>query len=84
MGFMSRQPAQYDSGAPATMMGPNSSGRIAAVIMICQPAWQLPTTTGRPSACGCRAMISSRKRASARITSSTVWVSVGCGRKVAK
>ena len=84
MGFMPRQPAQYDSGAPATIMGPNSSGRMAAVIMICQPAWQLPTTTGLPSDSGCRAMISSRKRASARITSSTVCVAVGCGRNEAK
>ncbi|KAG1477967.1 hypothetical protein G6F54_014028 [Rhizopus delemar] len=66
------------------MMGPNSSGRMAAVIMICQPAWQLATTTGLPSASGCRAMISSRKRASAIITSSTVCSGMGWGRKVAK
>jgi len=81
---MPRQPAQYDSGAPAMMMGPNSSGRTAAVIMICQPAWQLATTTGLPSASGCSAMIFSRKCASAIITSSTVWVGMGRGRKVAK
>ena len=38
------------------MIGPNSSGRIAASIMIAQPAWQLPMTQGLPSASGCSAM----------------------------
>ena len=36
------------------MMGPNSSGRMAASIMIAHPAWQLPTTQGLPSASGCK------------------------------
>ena len=35
------------------MIGPNSSGRVAATIIIAQPAWQLPITTGLPSASGC-------------------------------
>ena len=34
------------------MIGPNSSGRIAASIITAQPAWQLPITHGLPSACG--------------------------------
>ena len=55
------------------MIGPNSSGRIAASIMIAQPAWQLPITHGLPSACGCSAMTFSRKTASARAMSSIVW-----------
>src|SRR5271157_5581057 len=46
MGFLPRTPAQYDSGEPATTIGPMRSGRIAAVIMVCQPAWQLGMTTG--------------------------------------
>src|SRR3954447_3062858 len=48
------------------MMGPNSSGRMAASIMIAHPAWQLPTTHGLPSASGCSAMTFSRNTASAR------------------
>ena len=39
---------------PASMITPASSGRIAAVIMICQPAWQLAMTIGLPSASGWR------------------------------
>src|SRR5215204_6827062 len=31
------------------IMGPNSSGRSAASIMMAQPAWQLPMTQGFPS-----------------------------------
>ena len=46
---------------------------IAAIIMICQPAWQLATITGLPSASGWRAATSSTKAASARQTSSIVW-----------
>ena len=34
------------------MIGPNSSGRSAASIMIAHPAWQLPITQGLSSACG--------------------------------
>ena len=34
------------------IIGPNSSGRVAAAIIIAQPAWQLPITTGLPSASG--------------------------------
>jgi len=49
---MGLSPAQYDSGAPATMMGPNSSGQTAAVMRICQPAWQLPMTAGLPRLSG--------------------------------
>ncbi len=48
------------------MIGPNSSGRIAASIMTAQPAWQLPITQGLPSASGCSAITFSRKIASAR------------------
>ena len=36
------------------MIGPARSGQIAAVIMICQPAWQLAMMMGLPSASGCR------------------------------
>jgi hypothetical protein len=32
------------------MITPASPGRTAAVIMICQPAWQLAMTMGLPSA----------------------------------
>ena len=42
------------------MIGPNSSGRVAAAIRICQPAWQLPITTGLPSASGCSSATRSR------------------------
>ena len=66
------------------MMGPNSSGRIAASIMIAHPAWQLPTTQGLPSASGCKAMTFSRKTASARATSPMVWPGMGSGRKPTK
>ena len=52
MGFSPSTPAQYDRGEPATMMGPNSSGRIAATSITDQPPWQLPMTQGLPSACG--------------------------------
>ena len=57
---------------PASMITPASSGRIAAVIIICQPAWQLAMTIGLPSASGWRFATSSRKTASARQTSSIV------------
>ena len=52
------------------MIGPNSSGRIAASIITAQPAWQLPITQGLPSASGCSAITFSRKTASARAMSS--------------
>jgi len=54
------------------MMGPNNSGRIAASIMIAQPAWQLPITQGLPFASGCAAATFSMKIASARAMSSIV------------
>ena len=44
--------ANFESLDPASMIGPGRSGRIAAIIMICQPAWQLPISTGLPSASG--------------------------------
>jgi hypothetical protein len=66
------------------MIGPGSSGLIAAIIIICQPAWQLAMTTGLPSAFGCRAMTSSRNAASVRQTSSTVCPGTGSGRKPMK
>ena len=42
------------------------------IIMICQPAWQLPIRQGLPSAFGWRSTTSSTKRASASQTSSIV------------
>ena len=51
-GILPRTPAQYERGDPATMIGPNNSGRIAASIMIAQPAWQFPITQGLPFASG--------------------------------
>ena len=63
------------------MIGPNSSGRMAASIMIAQPAWQLPITQGLPSASGCSAMTFSRKIASARAMSSMVWPGIGLGQE---
>ena len=66
------------------MIGPNSSGRTAATISMAHPAWQLPTTTGLPSASGCRAMTSSRNAASAAMMSSIVWPGTGSGRKPTK
>ena len=47
------------------MIGPNSSGRVAATIIIAQPPWQLPITTGLPSASGCSSITRSRNAASA-------------------
>ena len=81
---MGLSPAQYDSGAPATMMGPNSSGQTAAVMRICQPAWQLPMTAGLPRLSGCSSATLRTNWASARITSSTVWPGTGSGRKPTK
>ena len=52
IGFLPRTPAQYESGDPAMISGPNNSGRIAASIITAQPAWQLPMTHGFPSASG--------------------------------
>ena len=52
MGFLPRTPAQYDKGEPASMIGPVLLGLSAAIIMICQPAWQFAMTTGFPSASG--------------------------------
>ena len=46
---------------PASMIGPARSGRIAAVIMICQPAWQLAMMIGLPSASGWRLATSAMK-----------------------
>ena len=43
------------AASPRRRIGPMRSGRIAAVIMVCQPAWQLAMTIGLPSASGCRA-----------------------------
>ena len=63
------------------MIGPASSGRSAAIIMTCHPAWQLPMTTGLPSASGWRAVTASTKIASARHTSSTVWPGTGFGQE---
>ena len=63
------------------IMGPNSSGRNAASIITAQPAWQLPITHGLPSALGCRAMTFSRKIASARAMSSSVWPGTGLGQE---
>ena len=63
------------------MIGPNNSGRMAASIMIAQPAWQLPITHGLPSASGCSAMTFSRKIASARAMSSIVWPGIGIGQE---
>ena len=39
------------------MIGPNSSGRMAASIITAHPAWQLPMTQGLPSARGCSSAI---------------------------
>ena len=66
------------------MIGPNSSGRMAARIITAQPAWQLPITQGLPSASGCSAMTRSRKTASARAMSSMVWPGIGSGVKPMK
>ncbi len=67
--------------------GPNSSGRTEASIITAQPAWQLPTTQGLPSACGCSSCSSitfSRNRASARMMSSIVCPGIGSGVKPTK
>ena len=61
------------------MIGPNSSGRMAASIITAQPAWQFPMTQGLPSAWGCKAMTFSRNTASARAMSSIVWPGIGSG-----
>ena len=66
------------------MIGPGNSGRSAAVIMICQPAWQLPIRQGRPCAFGSASMTASMNRASATQTSSMVWPGIGSGRKPTK
>ena len=84
MGFFPCTPAQYESGDPAMMMGPNNSGRSAASIITAQPAWQFPITQGLPSACGCNAMTFSMKTASAREMSSMVCPGMGSGRKPMK
>ena len=64
------------------MIGPvRGRDRIAAIIMICQPAWQLPMITGLPSASGWRAATSSTKTASARQTSSIVCPGIGLGQE---
>ena len=72
MGFLPQTPAQYESGEPATTIGPIRSGRIAAVIMVCQPAGQLAMTIGLLSASGWRRATSSINAASAWQTSSIV------------
>ena len=61
MGLAPRTPAQYESGEPARMSGPQSVGRFAASIINAQPAWQLPMTTGLPSALACNSATRSRK-----------------------
>jgi hypothetical protein len=66
------------------MIGPNSSGRSAATIMMAQPAWQLPITAGLPSASGCSAITRSKKAASARAMSPIVCPGTGSGRKPMK
>ena len=66
------------------MIGPNSSGQTAAAIRICQPAWQLPITTGLPAPSGCNCPTLRTNSASARITSSTVCPGTGSGRKPTK
>ena len=66
------------------MIGPVRSGLVAAIIMICQPAWQLAMIIGLPSASGWRAATSSTKIASARQTSSIVCPGIGFGRKPTK
>ena len=66
------------------MIGPNSSGRIAATSSTAQPAWQLPMTQGLPSASGCRAITFSRNTASAVMMSSIVWPGIGSGVKPTK
>ena len=47
------------------MIGPNSSGLLAATIMTAHPAWQFPITAGLPSASGWSAITRSRNAASA-------------------
>ena len=66
------------------MIGPNSSGRIAATSSTAQPPWQLPMTQGLPSARGCSAMTFSRNAASACMMSSMVWPGIGSGVKPTK
>ena len=66
------------------MIGPKSSGRMAASSMTAQPAWQLPITAGLPSASGCSAITRSRNAASARAMSSIVCPGTGSGRKPMK
>ena len=61
------------------LMRPTSSGRGAASIMIAQPAWQLPTTTGLPSASGCSSCTLRRNCASAQAMSAMVWPGSGSG-----
>ena len=74
----------YRTCEPASMIGPVRSGLSAAIIMTCQPAWQLPITTGLPSASGWSAATLAMKAASAAQTSSTVWPGTGSGRKPTK
>ena len=61
------RPRRPPDGRPAdrSTIGPGRSGRMAAMIVVCQPAWQLATTAGLPSASGCRRATSARKAASA-------------------
>ena len=63
------------------MIGPKSSGLMAATIMTAQPAWQLPMTAGLPSASGWSAITRSRKVASARAMSSMRLPGHGFGQK---
>ena len=82
--ILPRTPAQYDSGEPATIIGPNNSGRTDARIIIAQPAWQFPITQGLPSASGWSEMTFSTNAASATPISSMVWPGMGSGRKPTK
>ena len=66
------------------MIGPNSSGLVAATIIVAQPPWQLPITTGLPSASGCSSITRSRNAASATMMSSIVCPGTGSGRKPTK
>ena len=61
-----------------------SSGLVAATIMIAQPAWQLPMTVGLPSALGWSAISRSRNVASARAMSLSVCPGTGSGTKPIK
>ena len=67
------------------MIGPNSSGRIAATSSTAQPAWQLPMTQGLPSALGMQRDHLLEEHAPRRcMMSSIVWPGIGSGVKPMK